>query len=400
MKKLLAMLLCLVLAFSLLTACGDDDDDDSKGAKKNKVEEVDSVSDAIEEITKNDGTGTAVITMNCDVEGYGKINYEINCASDGKNMAMGLKMSVKSTNGEAITNGLSEVSVDIPELIIIKNNSLFINLGDIVKVADKYTDGQISQVVDTKKITWFEIPLPDDLDLAAFKTDSADAQKACLDLINDIIKCGEEDGKKAKFTKVEQLAAVMNVVADFTEKTLPGLVGKIDSAAGIEAIGKIDYNKYATKLIDFYYNDAVKVVEAMGGDKRMVDQYVDMIKETDLQQYVDAYVEEAKEMLEDETAQLGDEEFKELAEQIREAAEEVKADTDSEGKFEMTVSADTKGSAYVVAAEAKVEAEGQKVSFDIEVSYDVSEPKISAPKNTCTIGDFADMISDIVASMH
>ena len=385
MKRLLAMLLCLILAVSMLTACGDDDDDkDSK-----KTVKIESVEDALDALSDEDlSTGSVTIAYEIE-EGDSKLKAEIYTAVNGEDMSFGLSF-------EGDVEG-TDLDVDAPELLIIKDGSLFVNLGAIAEIGVENADVDLSDYdIDTKDLAWFEIPLPDDLELTAKGNEKI--QDAFLDLAKDLIACGDEDGTTVTFDKADQLKKAVEVLADFMEKDFADLLeDALKDGGDLSELLDIDVNKYVKKLIDFYYDDICKVCTALGVDTEAVDTYIDQIESMDLQEYYDEYLEQLESMDSDEL--LDELDTEDAVAELREAAEEL----DDSEEFSFEFSADVSGSVYSFDAELEAEITDEETNestdgtLKMSVDFDASKPSIKAPADTCRIGDFADSLSSLLS---
>lgn len=385
MKKLIALLLCLMLTMSMFTACGDDDDDDKDS--KTKVEKVESVEDALDALAKADSIGAVTYKVSMDAGDQGTFDVTVKAAANGEDMSMGLSY-------KADINGTS-MDIDCPELVIVANHSAFINLGVIADVMALSEDISLSDLgVDEKDLTWFEIPLPDDLKLTASKDENL--ANDAMDFLKDILKCGKADGTKVTFSELSQLKDAMNVLADFIENDLSDVLKEALEAANKNAdFAEIDINKYVKKLIDFYYDDVCAICDTLGVDSDVVDQYVDQIESMDLQETYDQYLEQYESEMSDPDAILSDLNLSDVVAEIREEAESLE-DNNEDVTFNLTLEADSDDTVYSFDLTGDVTSQDETVKINATMEFDLDAPSVKAPTDTCQLRDFSDLITSLL----
>lgn len=374
-KRLFSLLLVLCMVMSLFVACGEKKDDDDKDAdgKTTKAESASEVVEAMSGFKKGSfemGVDMALTaqSQNLKASVFGKV--------DGQNASVGLTMK-GSVEGQ-------ELDFTVDEMFIVADGIAYINLGAIVDLV-KSVDADTAAMFDGLDLKWFALPLPDEYTKTSNGTISAEAQKAAMDFLKDLIATGKQDGMKVTFSQASELQAAMEVVAVFLETKAESILNEVMSASSNTTI---DLNAYAQKLIDYYYDDLVEAAESMQMTKDDVDALLEQVKAQDLNQYIESAGNEVEIPDSAELAQM--------AAEIREAKESI-TDEDMTGGS-ISIEASQKGSTYRVEASV-VNTDGDDAGT-VSMYYELSEESVSvsAPKDVNSLTDLVAIIMGLAGS--
>jgi len=382
MKKWLSMILVLCMAVAMLAGCGKDDDDEDKKSKSS-VKKGDAF-DMLEEMG-NTTSGEYQIGFDFDIPDskVSKMNGTINLKTDGSNCSLGLVLDMDDEG--------QKLSISTADLLIVADGNLYLNLPEFVKAAGSI-EKSISDIVDSSKLGWFKLPLPDDLP----KLDTSFQKK----LVGSFVGLFENMSKKANidgddgdmtisFENKEAWAEAFRAVSAFVKNDFKGIVNScIEKTQGI----KIDFNKYAEKLIDTYKSEVVEIGKDYGLDEQTIDMYVQQIKSMDLNEKVaelQAQGENASSefISDEEIAEIG-KKLDELATKAESSEKELKAfikghvyTTDDSYKAEFFTESKEEGAPYlsvkleVIPGDPGVKAPGSDV-MTLKQIADIAEPFI------------------------
>ncbi|MBO4627363.1 MAG: hypothetical protein J5645_05270 [Lachnospiraceae bacterium] len=367
MKKWLAMILVLCMTVVLLAGCGDKDDDKKK---KNKASIT--KGDMFDMLEAMGNTTSGEIKMNFNADGAddnGTVKGSINLKTDAENNACSF-----SVNADVNIAG-KKVNLSLTDAIVMADGNLYVNLPEIAKAIGGI-EPSLKDMVDTSKLGWFKLPLPDDMP----KVDTAFQKKLVgtfVGLFENMTKSAEmtgEDGDyTAKFASKDAYVQAITAISGFVKNDLKGLMN--DSLTKATSIN-IDLNKYVEKIISEYKNDLLEVGKDYGLDESMLNAYIDQIKAQDLNKMLDEAKAQGKEM---SGEMLTDEQIGELVKQIDATAEKLK-NSDEEIPVDCKARVYTTDDSY----KAEIEAVGKKDgSGKITISMEVipGAPSIKAPSS-------------------
>lgn len=409
-KKLLAMLLVLMMAFTCLTACGDDEDkDDDKnieesGDKNNDGQDdgKDDGQDDGQDDGKDDektgykdiyevlaagcelkaGTVNVVMDMNMDgTEGKQVAKMEYTVETNGKDAAkLGIVMSMDQ-DGVAM-------EFDLPELLIVVDKVMYINLGAVVDVVENM-GMDLSMYVGDAEFSWFAIPLPDDMPETVAVEGLEDSAVA---LVKAMLAGAEStvdgDTHTVAIKDAAGVKTAMGALADFIEKDAQGM---LESYMGVASDVQFDLNAYVEKLANFYRADLVAIFEAMEmpDAETSVDAMIEGLLETD---YNTVWDEMEGTGVED----MGID-FAETAAEIRSAMEEV-TDEEMPENFVASISASLKDKTLTVSGELSGKDEEVDLTAKFEATWAEKDVTVSAPADQCYLRDYSDLIVMLLMS--
>ena len=367
MKKWLAMILVLCMTVVLLAGCGDKDDDKKK---KNKASIT--KGDMFDMLEAMGNTTSGEIKMNFNADGAGDngtVSGSINLKTDAENNACSF-----SVNADVNIAG-KKVNLSLSDAIVMADGNLYVNLPEIAKAIGGI-EPSLKDMIDTSKLGWFKLPLPDDMP----KVDTAFQKKLVgtfVGLFENMTKNAEmkgEDGDyTAKFASKDAYVQVITAISGFVKNDLKGLMN--DSLTKATSIN-IDLNKYVEKIISEYKNDILEVGKDYGLDESTLNAYIDQIKAQDLNKMLDEAKAQGKEM---SGEMLTDEQINELVKQIDATAEKLK-NSDEEIPVDCKARVYTTDDSY----KAEIEAVGKKDGTGkITISMEVipGAPSIKAPSS-------------------
>ncbi|MBQ6104657.1 MAG: hypothetical protein IJL03_01785 [Lachnospiraceae bacterium] len=377
-KKFIALFMILVLGLTCFTACGDKDED-KKSDKKKSAKSYETVYDIADEIQKFK-KGTVVMTLDADAGESGIVKGTVNAVCDGKgNYKIGIAADFNTKD--------LKINVSADDVIIIKDKMAYINLGEILKVADAAAGQSISDMFANMKLGYFAIPLPDDFDtedamnvITTFTSGSTDFLKKAL---KDAEVTGEKGDFTIKFTNAQAYKTFIGATADYVDEKTPELTKSFSA----ENLSKIDLNAYVKKLLDYYGEDINILAGAFGLEQAQVDALLQQVKALDLNS-------KAKDALNDEF------DVNELASSVKKATDEIRKKSESitdeqikDSSLELTVKATDTG--FKIKGNALVKVDGREVrgDYSIRLSDDVSS--ISAPSDITRLRDFKDILQNL-----
>lgn len=367
MKKWLAMILVLCMTVVLLAGCGDKDDDKKK---KNKTSIT--KGDMFDMLEAMGNTTTGEIKMNFNADGAndnGTVSGSINLKTDTEKNACSF-----SLNADVDIAG-KKMNISLTDAIVMADGNLYVNLPEVAKALGGI-EPSLKDMVDTSKLGWFKLPLPDDMP----KVDTA-FQKKLVDtfvgLFENMTKNAEmkgEDGDyTAKFASKDAYVQVITAISGFVKNDLKGLMN--DSLTKATSMD-IDLNKYVEKLISEYKNDLLEVGKDYGLDENTLNAYIDQIKGQDLNKMLDEAKAQGKEM---SGQMITDEQIDQLVKQLDATAENLK-NSDQEIPVDCKARVYTTDDSYKAEIEAVGKKEGSgKITINMEVIP--GAPSIKAPSS-------------------
>jgi hypothetical protein len=367
MKKWLAMILVLCMTVVLLAGCGDKDDDKKK---KNKTSIT--KGDMFDMLEAMGNTTTGEIKMNFNADGAndnGTVSGSINLKTDTEKNACSF-----SLNADVDIAG-KKMNISLTDAIVMADGNLYVNLPEVAKALGGI-EPSLKDMVDTSKLGWFKLPLPDDMP----KVDTA-FQKKLVDtfvgLFENMTKNAEmkgEDGDyTAKFASKDAYVQVITAISGFVKNDLKGLMN--DSLTKATSMD-IDLNKYVEKLISEYKNDLLEVGKDYGLDENTLNVYIDQIKGQDLNKMLDEAKAQGKEM---SGQMITDEQIDQLVKQLDATAENLK-NSDQEIPVDCKARVYTTDDSYKAEIEAVGKKEGSgKITINMEVIP--GAPSIKAPSS-------------------
>lgn len=386
MKKWLAMILVLCMTVVLLAGCGDKDDDKKK---KNKTSIT--KGDMFDMLEAMGNTTTGEIKMNFNADGAndnGTVSGSINLKTDTEKNACSF-----SLNADVDIAG-KKMNISLADAIVMADGNLYVNLPEVARALGGI-EPSLKDMVDTSKLGWFKLPLPDDMP----KVDTA-FQKKLVDtfvgLFENMTKNAEmkgEDGDyTAKFASKDAYVQVITAISGFVKNDLKGLMN--DSLTKATSMD-IDLNKYVEKLISEYKNDLLEVGKDYGLDENTLNTYIDQIKGQDLNKMLDEAKAQGKEM---SGQMITDEQIDELVKQLDATAENLK-NSDQEIPVDCKARVYTTDDSY----KAEIEAVGKKEgSGKLTISMEVipGAPSIKAPSDdVMTLKSIADIAAPLMGGV-
>lgn len=377
-KRIVALLLVLIFAFSCLTGCGDKDDKE----KKKKAKSYDDIYDMLEAMSDfKEGTATLSCDIDLGQKGVAKITATV--VNDGKNN-YAISLAVDADTEEVKLNA----SVD--DIAIVKDDMLYLNLGGVVKALTS-VEPEIGEMLGDTKLNYFAVPLPDDFDYSEISTVVADWMGIYTKFLKKGLADAEVEGEKDEFSvafkDAKAYKTFISAAADFMEGDVADYIAKKSESL---TKSNVDLNKYAEKLINYYYDDVVELAGALGATKDQIDAMVAEIKGMDLNSKLGELIEEEAGDLDSESIKR---ELKEAAEELRKRTEELSDEDLSNIKTEFTVK--TTDAGFKMRATVDGTVKGESAKFDITMKISDEYDKISAPSDLTRLRDFKDILSMI-----
>lgn len=378
-KKLVALFLVLVLALTCFTACGDKDKDEKKKAKT--YDDVYEMLGAMSEFQK----GTATMSCDIDMGQRGNAKLTLTLVTDGKG-------NCKVSGAVDMDTEEVKLNAEVDDLVIIYDKMLYINLGGILKAATSY-EPEIGEMLGDLKLSYFAVPLPDDLDTSKTTEVIQDSMELFTKFLKKGLKDAKVDGEDNEFSIALKDAAAYRTffgeAANFMEGDIADYCAKKMETVQTSSI---DMNAYVQKLINYYYNDIVELAGALNVEKTQIDSVLDELKQMDLNEKIG---EAASGVLGSEMdADTIKEEMKKAADQLRTSMEKV-SDEDFE-KYETKVTVKTTDSGFKLKASFEGTAdEGNSLKADVTIKISEEFDKISAPGEITRLGDFKDLVKQL-----
>lgn len=388
-KKLFSLILILCMVMSLCAGCGDKDDDDEDSDGKGSGPSSKKPTTVQEVVTQMQGVKSGSFRFGMDATvPETTMNCSINSKISGENCSLGMKITAE-VEGKSVAIDIEEVLVVVDKILYVNLQGLLDAVLDNAELTSEINDN--AQVVFEKlkdvKLGWFAIPLPDDYKVENMQPENI--QKIAEKLINDLLSKGTADGMKVTFDKIEQIQAMMEVIAVFIETDMSKVFDE-----SLKFDFDVDLNKYAEKLIDYYYDDAVATLEELnaGISKEQIDEMIKQVKEQDLNQLLEQLKENS-----DVTAEVPDAaELASMASEVRNVAKRLDG---KEMPGQLVVEASAKGDVYRTDVKLDVTEEGESGNITIYYEIDSSKPSISAPSKVLSLKDIADEVMNVLMSM-
>lgn len=379
-KKLTALLLVLVMVMTCFVACGDKDKKKEEEKKKSSYKDIYEMLEDIGKINK----GTVSLSADFDLGQTGNGKITVTLGTDGKGNA---------TVGASIKADVKDTKLDfaVDDLVVVKDKMLYLNLGGVMK-AISGIEPEMAKMLGDIELDYFAIPLPDDLETKTVDSVKNDGMKLVIDFMKKALADAKITGEDTEFTvefpDVKSYQTVLNTLADTLEKDV---IDTVKKSAQDSDLKNIDLNKYVDKLINYYYDDLVELIGAVGMDKAQLDELIAELKKQDMSELAQS---EAGDLIDTEEIEG---KIKEAAAELRKMAEELTEEDIKDLNVKINVKSVDGGFKIRGTMEASKDGKAAKIDATIRISDDV--PTINAPSKLTKLRDFKPLISMILGSL-